>query len=244
MSKDNELAVEVAEEGNLKLWRSVETTDPAMTTPVGYGKRKFTTVDPQYQLLQATKLWGPYGNRWGLRNIKYQILEVRGNDKVVLETRDKEGNLVQSCEQMADYIKYSIIVEAEFFYPFNGQTVAFPILNDDKYLVDDDTLKKVLTNTRSKALSYLGFAADVFLGKFDDTKYVERTRDATAKRNAFVNEVISKIVVADTLEKIAEYDSKIDDVKAQSKLNAIDEQECRELLEERRQYLLKKMVQQ
>jgi len=37
---------------------------------------------------------------------------------------------------------------------------------------DDDFAKKMETNTVSKALSKLGFSADVFLGKFDDNKYV------------------------------------------------------------------------
>ena len=41
---------------------------------------------------------------------------------------------------------------------------------------NDDFAKKVETDTLTKALSKLGFNADIFLGKFDDTKYVEQMK--------------------------------------------------------------------
>lgn len=52
-----------------------------------------------------------------------------------------------------------------FFYP-NG---AFPIFNDQK--VWDDWAKKVFTDSLTKALSYLWFNADVFMGQFSWNKY-------------------------------------------------------------------------
>lgn len=38
---------------------------------------------------------------------------------------------------------------------------------------DEDAAKKAVTDGLTKCLSYLGFNADVFLGKFDDNKYIE-----------------------------------------------------------------------
>ena len=38
---------------------------------------------------------------------------------------------------------------------------------------DTDCMKKATTDGLTKCLTYLGFNADVFLGKFDDNKYVE-----------------------------------------------------------------------
>ena len=38
---------------------------------------------------------------------------------------------------------------------------------------DEDAYKKCVTDGITKCLSYLGFNADVFLGKFDDNKYVK-----------------------------------------------------------------------
>ena len=42
--------------------------------------------------------------------------------------------------------------------------------------VDSDAPKKAATDGLTKALSHLGFNADVFLGRFDDNKYVEELR--------------------------------------------------------------------
>ena len=46
---------------------------------------------------------------------------------------------------------------------------------------DDEATKKALTNSICKGLSYLGFSADVYEGKFDDDKYVQAMRQKTEK---------------------------------------------------------------
>jgi len=47
---------------------------------------------------------------------------------------------------------------------------------------DEDALKKAGTDALTKCLSYLGFNADVFLGKFDDNKYVAELREENQKK--------------------------------------------------------------
>ena len=48
--------------------------------------------------------------------------------------------------------------------------------------VDDDLAKKVETDTLTKSLSKLGFSADIFLGRYDDVRYVaEVTKEFTQK---------------------------------------------------------------
>lgn len=42
--------------------------------------------------------------------------------------------------------------------------------------VDEDAFKKAMTDALTKGLSHLGFSADVYLGKFDDSRYVEEQR--------------------------------------------------------------------
>jgi len=46
--------------------------------------------------------------------------------------------------------------------------------------LDDDCVKKVVTDALTKGLSKLGFNADVFLGKYDDNKYVQDLKDKEA----------------------------------------------------------------
>lgn len=238
MSKDTELAAETNSEGkeNLKLWKSVEKTPPDMTKEVAFGKRKFTTIDPQWQMRVATALWGPYGHRWGLRDLKYQLVETKGSDKVSLATiHDK---VVHSAEQMVEYIDYSIILEAEFFYPVDSETASFPIINDDKYRVGDDTLKKIITNTRSKALSWLGFSADIFLGKFEDASYVKDLKAKFGDQDAFMNTIATAIRTAKDMDALAKCKTRLEEIIADQTLdNAAAAQELLELVAERKREL-------
>jgi hypothetical protein len=39
--------------------------------------------------------------------------------------------------------------------------------------LDDEAPKKAMTDALTKAMSHLGMSADIFLGKFDDNKYVQ-----------------------------------------------------------------------
>ena len=52
---------------NMKLWKSVETTDPAFTTRVNQ-RGGFTAIGAQYQLRTATEKFGPMGAGWGVED--------------------------------------------------------------------------------------------------------------------------------------------------------------------------------
>ena len=58
----------------------------------------------------------------------------------------------------------------------NAKEGEIPIHSSIKYSsngrIDDDFFKKVATDGLTKGLSKLGFNADVFMGMFDDNKYV------------------------------------------------------------------------
>lgn len=140
-------------ENNLELWDSVEKTDPAHTKGANVGGNKITCICPQHQIKNATEKFGVYGKTWGF----------------------KELNLDYSLALTTNLV----VVNAVFFFPDGS----FPIINSVKLYkdnactkVDDDFAKKVETDTLTKALSKLGFNADVFLGKFDDARYVDEVR--------------------------------------------------------------------
>lgn len=222
MSKDTELAAEASTEGreNLKLWKSVEKTPPDMTKLVAFGKRKYTTIDPQWQLRVATALWGPYGHRWGMKNLDCKMVETHEGDA--------QGRYVVSV----------VLLKADFFYPVDGKEASFEILNDDKFRAGDDTLKKLITNTRSKALSWLGFSADVFLGKFDDTAYVEGLKKKFGDQDAFMNTIATAIRTAKDLASLAKCKERLEEIIADQTLDdAAAAQELMELVEERKQQL-------
>ena len=47
--------------------------------------------------------------------------------------------------------------------------------------LDDEAPKKAMTDAMTKAFSHLGMSADVFLGKFDDSKYVQEVKKEFSK---------------------------------------------------------------
>lgn len=228
MTKETESITESPDcQMNLSLWRSVEKTPPDMTKYVK-ARGGFTTIDAQWQLRKATSMWGPYGERWGMRNITHQIIEMK--------RKDPGG----------ESVTYSIIVKADFFYPHpeHGSSVVFEIINDDEFIPGDDTLKKLITNTRSKALSWLGFSADVFLGKFDDQKYVQTLTSLFDNQDAFVNTIATAIRTAKDMGALNKCKERFEEIVGDGTLEDVAvAQELKELIVERKRELTQSGIQ-
>jgi len=134
---------------HLELWHKVEKTNPKYTKQANVGGNKITSIAPQYQIMNVTEQFGSYGKTWGFKNIELDY------------TLASEFNL--------------IVFKGTFFYP-DGE---FPIINSIKMFmdnaktkIDDNFAKKLETDALTKAISKLGFNADIFMGKFDDTRYL------------------------------------------------------------------------
>jgi hypothetical protein len=69
---------------------------------------------------------------------------------------------------------------------WNGGISTVPLINAhklfDKRGIDDEAWKKLLTDTLTKGLSYFGCSSDVFLGCYDDNRYVAAANNETRKR--------------------------------------------------------------
>jgi len=150
---------------NLGIWSQVDKTDLSYTKNVNQ-RGGYTAISPQYQLKEATKVFGPYGKGFGL------------------SASDFDMSLFDSLGV--------VMHKAKFFYVKDGERVEFPISNaiqattgaGDKKRVDVDFAKKVETNTVSKALSKLGFNADVFMGMFEDNQYMQELHNELALKKA------------------------------------------------------------
>lgn len=150
---------------NLKLWDAVEKTDLQFTKHVNQ-RGGYTAISPQYQLKCATEQFGAYGAGFGLcvSDFDMSIFEATG----------------------------IVIHKAVFFYMMDGQRYEFPLSNAieaargkaEKRYVDTDFAKKVETNTVSKALSKLGFNADVFMGMMEDQSYLAELQNEMALQKA------------------------------------------------------------
>ena len=134
---------------NLELWNKVEKTNPKYTKAAKIGGMNITAISPQYQIMLATEQFGPYGKGFGFKSIELDY-------------------------SLVDAFKM-IVFRGVFFHP-GGE---FTIINSSKLfmdrketMIDADFAKKIETDALTKALSKLGFNADVFMGRFDDHRYV------------------------------------------------------------------------
>jgi hypothetical protein len=141
---------------NLIIWDAVKETDPRFTKKVSFGARQFTSIDAHYQIRRATEYFGPIGQGW-----KYDC---------VYSTETVGG----VCFQFADL---TIHWKKDHDWHTYGPVRGCNMLVTPKGAVDEDAPKKAMTDALTKALSHLGFSADVFTGKFDDNKYLKQLQD-------------------------------------------------------------------
>ena len=146
----------MAKKDNLSFWESVQTTDPNFTKEVGFG-RKFTSINAQYQVREITRAFGKIGQGWGIKN--EQFYNLNGIDGLI-------------CYQaVLWYIDGDQMCE----YDINSSIAS----HNGKGKLDDECFKKVSTDALTKGLSKLGFNSDIFLGMWDDNRYVNQLREAT-----------------------------------------------------------------
>lgn len=130
---------------NMRIWNAVEKTDPAHTKKVNQ-RGGFTAISAHYQVMRATEAFGPVGIGWGYETGTPFMLDTLVVVPITLWHGQRDNT----------------------FGPLYGSAE----LRDSKGRLDQDAPKKATTDGLTKALSQLGFNADVFLGKFDDNKYV------------------------------------------------------------------------
>tara|TARA_R100000482_G_C5062381_1_gene117678 strand:+ start:62 stop:700 length:639 start_codon:yes stop_codon:yes gene_type:complete len=161
-------------DNKLQLWDSVSTTDPKYTKKVNQ-RGGFTAIAAQSQVKKATEVFGPAGIGWGVKNEQFTNIE---GTTLVLYT-------------------------STLWYVFNSKTGELPIHSSIKYgangRYDDDFAKKVATDALTKGLSKLGFNADVFMGLFDDNKYVNQVTEQFADESwkKKLNQVVDKLPDSD-----------------------------------------------
>ena len=189
---------------NMKLWDAVSVTDPDTTRKVNQ-RGGFTAICAQAQLKAATKLWGPYGDAWGLAELQWEYI--------------KTGDTI-----------FEVALTAEFYYPGGS----FPMSNDMAYKVGNEIRKKLITDMRSKCLSTLGFNSDVFEGRFDDNRYVAQVRNTINVKGVVerATDAIAEATTKDKLDSIKSYYATLDLPKPQlTQLNKLWDGRLAELTE-------------
>ena len=160
---------------NLKLWNSVEKTNPNYTKKAKIGGMSITAIAPQFQIMQVPEQFGGYGRTWGFKKIELDYSLI-GYDMVVFKGTfffpEGEFEIINSCKLY---------------------------INNAKTMLDDNFAKKIETDALTKAISKLGFNADIFLGKFEDVRYLaEITKEFApqVEKQPLSDERFSKAITA------------------------------------------------
>ncbi|MFT6442499.1 MAG: hypothetical protein ACJASM_002045 [Salibacteraceae bacterium] len=161
---------------NLDLWNKVQETDPKYAKKANVKGNKMTSIAPQYQIKMVTEQFGTYGVTWGFKDIvlDYTLTSIPFKKEVTEGTYPNVKVLGKEDSFMG-----IVVFKAIFFFP-KGE---FPIINSSSLFtnnemtkIDDNFAKKVETDTLTKAISKLGFNADIFMGMFDDPAYVNEMK--------------------------------------------------------------------
>ncbi|WP_342656817.1 exodeoxyribonuclease VIII [Pantoea sp. RSPAM1] len=165
---------------NMKIWRSVMRTDPRYTKDLAGAGFEGTSINAEYMIMRATEIFGPIGTGWGFEVLEDRMLPGAPMSEAIYEDkkfignrllRDGDGTLITEKNHSIK-IKLWYAIEGEI----RGEVEAY---GATKYLYktkhgitcDGEAQKKSLTDAIKKALSLLGFSADVWLGLYDQPEY-------------------------------------------------------------------------
>jgi len=163
----------VDSDDHLELWHQVDKTPTTAIKAASVDGQDITTLDAMYVIEQATKLFGPMGIGWGYRieDERYDI------GAPVLGTK---GELI--AHEQTHTIRLAL------WYRWHGErgevtqfghTRAVYRTGTGKWKTDGEAPKKSVTDAIKKCLSLLGFAADVYYGRFDNKDYTQAQQAAT-----------------------------------------------------------------
>ncbi|MFS7187986.1 hypothetical protein AB6848_21205 [Serratia proteamaculans] len=178
---------------NLGIWKRVMRTDPRYTKPVDAEGFTGTSINGEYMFMRATEIFGPIGSGWGYEIFEDSMLPGAPMAENVFEgskfigkkmLRDADGTLITELNHSIGirfwYVRGDERKEVISF----GATKYLYMTNAGKMKCDGEAKKKSLTDSIKKALSMLGFSADIFLGWFDSEEYKAENATEFAIRNA------------------------------------------------------------
>ncbi len=180
---------------NKALWQRVSKTDPRAVKPITGKSYKGNSPKPYWLIERATEEFGPIGIGWGV-DVKSERFERLGDHDVlhvavVSVWYVKDGVRSQTFDQM-------------------GGTKAAYMTAKGSLMVDEDAGKKSVTDGMVRCLSMIGFAGDIFSGRWDDSKYVEETaaefvaKERAEARAAWLEEPALRLESSESLSDLGD----------------------------------------
>lgn len=141
---------------NLRYWDQLGKTDPAHTKQFKRsGGFSGTAIKPMWCNLRMTEFFGPCGVGWGPDKPEYQV--VPAEDEILVYCT--VGLWYMDGEKKAQV------------YGVGGDKILTKNTNGTKS--SDEAFKAAYTDALGNAMKFIGVAADVHMGLFDDNKYVQ-----------------------------------------------------------------------
>jgi len=148
------------------LWDRLGKTDPSHTKQFKRsGGFSGTAIKPMWSYRRMTEEYGPCGEGWGVNEPSFQVVP------------GPEGEVLVYCTVSIWHGDRQKIV-----FGVGGDKV----VGKNKYGLsgDDEAFKKAFTDAVTNALKLIGVGADVHMGMFDDSKYVNERKQDEAHKDA------------------------------------------------------------
>lgn len=185
-------------------------TDPKAVKPITGKQYSGNSPKPYWLIERATEIFGPVGIGWGC-TVKSERFE-----------RLSETDVLHVAVVSVWYVWDG--KRSETFDQMGGTKAAYKTAKGS-LMVDEDAGKKSVTDGMVKCLSMIGFAGDIFSGRWDDSKYVEQAaREFDPQRRAWLDARLEEIKAAKTGKDLKEVMTKaIDMTRSQGDQAAEDE---------------------
>lgn len=195
---------------NTELWDKLGKTDPKHTK--GFkraGGFSGTAIKPMWSYRRMTEEFGPCGVGWGINKPSFQV-EPGSNGEVMVYCT---VSIWYVCDGVTETKFRDTISEV---YGVGGDKVVTYIKANEQYNRperwenDDEAFKKAYTDAVTNALKMIGVGADVHMGMFDDSKYVNTITKEFAEEKAGEKTPEPKpISAAEQKRQLAEIDKEL-----------------------------------
>lgn len=165
--------------GNLDIWEKVARPPKEALKQIGGGRLKgMTDIRPQWRYKAMTEQFGVCGLGW-----KYKIV--------------KEWTEAGSHDQVVAFVDIELSVKVGDVWsdaiPGTGGSMLVEKESKGLY-TSDEAYKMSLTDALSVAMGKLGVAADIYMGKWDGSKYKEEPKEKKTKKELPFVERVAKAI--------------------------------------------------
>lgn len=194
------------------LWDRLGKTDPKHTKQFQRaGGFKGTAIKPMFSFRRMTEEFGPCGQGWGINEPSFQVVPAEGEILVYCTVSIWHGS------------KENVV------FGVGGDKCVAKFSSGAK--TDDEAFKKSFTDAVTNALKLIGVGADIHMGMFDDSKYVNELKAefSEKRQNPHVTRA-ADIVPAVDHDKNGEVIDNVPHAEPTQKLRVVDQRPIFEAL--------------